>query len=332
MSKLKDVKQFIEDHDFFYILGHEKPDGDCIGSELAISGLLEKLNKPHAVLSAGPFSDSISQSYRPRFIDNLDDLDYLPMEEDNAALIFVDASSPERMGNIFSPIFHLPTLIIDHHKSTALEDTENAQQVKYIEPTIPANTILVYRLFKEFRINPTQEDAYFILLGILTDTQFFRFVKSKDKEPFTVAAELIEYGVTPGDIYKQISYGYTYLSRKVIAEILNRTQRLNNNRIILTYISYNNYIHIDDIPQTYEIYQMLEGTHKTEIVVYLQEILNDNNIPVTKVGMRSKQFDVGSIAKKWGGGGHANASGFTIEQSLNESLPTLVTFFDALVL
>lgn len=329
MASLKNVKDFIMQYDFFYILGHERPDGDCIGSQLAISGLLHTIGKKHVVLSAGPFHDSISQSYRSKFITNLDDLDFLPMQEENAALIFLDASSPNRMGKIFDAIYHLPALIIDHHVSNAGEDFG---EVRYIEPEIPANTILVYRLYKEFKIKPNQEQAYYIFLGILTDTQFFRFVKNAQQEPFLVAADLITLGITPGDIYKQISYGYTYLSRKVLSKVLERAQRLNNNRIILTHISSKDFLHVDDIPQSYEIYQMLEGTHKTEVIVYLQEVLNEKNIIVTKVGMRSKALNVGAIAKDWGGGGHTNASGFTIEQDLTQTIPLMVQFFDTLLI
>ena len=230
---------------------------------------------------------------------------------------------PNRMGKMFNDIYHLPALIIDHHESNTGEDFGD---VRYIKPEIPANTILVYRVYKEFKIKPNQAQAYYIFLGILTDTQFFRFVKDAQQEPFLVAADLITLGITPGDIYKQISYGYTYLSRKVLSKVLERAQRLNNNRIILTHISSEDYLHVDDIPQSYEIYQMLEGTHKTEVIVYLQEVLNEKNVIVTKVGMRSKSLNVGAVAKDWGGGGHANASGFTIEKPLTETIPLMVQF------
>lgn len=327
-STLTDLKNFINAHDYFYVLGHEKPDGDCIGSQLAMAGLLTILGKTNTVLSAGPFSDSISRSYEPIFTNSIKNITKLPKQGDREAVIFLDASTPDRMGKIFEPIYKLPIAIIDHHASVS----NNCGDIRYIEPKVPANTILVYRLYKEFGIVPTKEQAYYILLGILTDTQFFRFVKKDDPEPLLVAADLIALGVTPNAIYQQISYGYTYSSRKVIAKILDRTQRLNNSRIILTYISYNDYIQVDDIPQSYEIYQMLEGTHKTEMVVYMQEILDDNNTPICKIGMRSKKINVGSFAKTWRGGGHQNASGFTIKKPLSETLPILVNYFDKLLI
>lgn len=326
---LASIRKFIESYDFFYVLGHERPDGDCIGSQLAMSGLLTTLGKKHYVLSVGPFSDSISRFYQSHFVTNLPNLPHQPMHKEKAALILLDASTPERMGSIFYPLYSLPAVVIDHHASV-INNTYG--DIKYIKPEVPANTILVYRLYKEYKIIPTQQQAYYILLGILTDTQFFRFVKKNDPEPLLVAAELVELGVTPSSIYQQISYGYTYLSRKLIAKILDRTQRLNNNRIILTYISYKDYIHSDDIPHSYEIYQMLEGTHKNEIVIYIQEILNDDNIPICKVGMRSKHVDVGNIAKSWKGGGHPNAAGFTIEKSLLETTDLLTHYFDNLII
>lgn len=325
---LSAVKQFIDHYSFFYVLGHEKPDGDCIGSQLAMSGLLTTLHKDHVVLSPGPFTDSISRNYQPQFTTNLNQIPKLYLEKDNAALILLDVSTPDRMGKMFAPLYSLPAVIIDHHASVK----ESFGKVRYIEPNVPANTLLIYRLYKEYGIAPTQEQAYYILLGILTDTQFFRFVKKKDPEALIVAAEFIELGVTPAAIYQQISYGYTFYSRKVISKILDRAHRVNNNRIIITYISFNDYFHSDDIPQSYEIYQMLEGTHKVEIVVYIQEVLNDRNMPISKVGMRSRKFNVGNIAKLWYGGGHPNAAGFTLEKPLQETIKILTRFFDTLSL
>ena len=322
------IKAFINKYDFFYIVGHEAPDGDCIGSELALAGLLTILGKKHVVLSAGPFNDNLSKMYSSHFTTSLSQLSHAPMKKEHAALILLDAATPERMGKIFAELADLPALVIDHHASVGV--TFGA--VRYIDTTAPANTILIYRLFKYYNIAPNKEIAHYLLLGIITDTQFFRFVKPPNPEPLLIAADLISLGVSPSTIYQQISYGYTYLSRKIIAQVLDRAQRVNNNRITITYISYNDYIHKDDIPQSYEIYQMLESTHKNLVVVYIQEILNNNNMPACKIGMRSKKVDIGSVAKQWGGGGHPNAAGFTIDKPLSEVRDICMSFFDTLVI
>ncbi len=323
-TSLKKVKQFIDSYELFYIIGHEKPDGDCIGSQLALAGLVTQLGKKSILLSAGPFNDFVVQTYQSLFYTSLDHCPHVP-DTIKAAILCVDCSSPDRMGNVFDPIYHLPVAVIDHHTSG-----DNYGKVRYIDFTAPANTLLVYRLFKEYGITPRKEDAYFLFLGLLTDTGFFRFTRENNPEPFLTAAELTMLGVSAAEIYQQIGYGHTFLSRKIIAKVLERSKRVNNNRIIMSYLSHNDAVHLDDIPQTYEIYQLLQGTQKVEIVVYIQEVINDNGSISCKIGLRSlNKVDVGALAKHYGGGGHKNAAGFTITKTLDETWNELMEFFDS---
>ncbi len=307
-------------------MGHEKPDGDCIGSQLACAGLLKKLNKKVHILSSGPFSDAVSQLYRAFFPMYPPSEDVVRAHKGDAAVICVDTSSPSRLGHFFLPLKDLPLAVIDHHA-----EGESYGEVKYIDQTASSNTLLIYRLFKEYRIVPTKEDAYFILLGLLTDTQFFRFVSAKNTEPFEVAAKMVRLGVSPREIYRQIEFGYTFLSRKILATILNRATRVNNNRIVLTHIRHGDYMYKDDIPQSYEVYQILQGVQKIEIVVYIHEDVRDDGSVVCKIGLRSQRIvDVAKIARSFNGGGHTKASGFMIAKPLSEVWDFLKKYFDEL--
>ena len=320
----KKIKQFIDSYELFYIIGHEKPDGDCIGSQLALAGLLSQLGKKSVLLSAGPFNDFVVQTYQSLFYTSLDHCPTIP-HNIKKAIFCVDCSSPDRMGKVFHSIYSLPAAVIDHHTSG-----DNYGELQYIDSTAPANTLLIYRLFKDYNITPRREDAYFLFLGLLTDTGFFRFTREYNPEPFLMAADLTQLGVSTAEIYQQIGYGHTFLSRKIIAKVLERAKRVNNNRIIISYLSYHDIVHLDDIPQTYEIYQLLQGIRKVELVVYIQEIVDNKGSISCKIGLRSlNKVDVGTLAKHYSGGGHKNAAGFTIQQSLNETWEQLISYFDS---
>ncbi len=328
MSKKRDqsfskIQDFIDKYDWFYIIGHEKPDGDCLGSQLALGGLLEQLGKNVIQLSAGPFNDFVVQIYQSMFYTSLE-LAPKPPPKSKVAIFCVDCSSSERMGTAFEKIYHLPAAVIDHHTSG-----ETYGRVRYIDSNAVANTLLIYRLFKSYKRSPTKENAYFLFLGLLTDTGFFRFTKRDDPEPFLVAAELTKLGVSAAEIYQQIGYGCTYFSRKIISKILNRATRVNNNRIVLSYISYKDYIYSDDVPQSYEVYQLLQGIQKIEMVVYIMENFDENSSVTCKIGLRSQnKVDVGKLAQHYGGGGHKNAAGFSMNKALDDTWKELLHSFD----
>ncbi len=330
-NTLKDLQKFINAYQYFFVIGHENPDGDCVGSQLACAGLLRKLNKQVFLLSSGPFNDAIAQLYSSLFYSSYSQIPGISSDSTNFrnfAMLSVDTASYKRLGEAAKPLKHLPTAVLDHH---ALGHPFG--DVQYVDVNAASNTLLVYRLFDAYNITPTQEDAHFILLGILTDTQFFRFVKAKDSEPLMIAAKMIELGASSADIYKQMGYGHTFLSRKTIGKVLERAFRVNNNRVVITYIKHEDYLRKDDIPQSYEIYQLLQSTQKIEVVVYIQEGIDANNHPVCKIGLRSRsKVDVSIIAKEFGGGGHARASGFSLHDPLTQTLEKIKKYFDELIM
>ncbi len=326
---LKKLQKFIDSYQYFFVIGHENPDGDCIGSQLACAGLLRKLNKEVFLLSSGPFVDVVAQIYSSLFYSShaqVPGLSAKPHSLKDFAVLCVDTSSHDRLGEVAKPLESLPTAVIDHHVSG-----HRFGAVQYIDSSVPANTLLIHRLFEAYNLTPTREDAHAILLGLLTDTQFFRFVESEDSEPFITAAKMVKLGVSPSEIYKQIGYGHTFLSRKTLALVLERAFRVNNNRVVITYIKQDDYLHKDDIPQSYEIYQLLQSTQKIEVVVYVQESFDTNNNPICKIGLRSQsKVDVSKVSKEFGGGGHIHASGFVLHKPLAQALETLQEYFDTL--
>lgn len=327
---MKHLRDFIASYKYFFVIGHENPDGDCIGSQVACASLLKKLGKQTCLLSSGPFTDVVANLYKPLFVSSPADIAQIALRQQSkdAAVICVDTSSSARLGEAFAPVADLPAAVIDHHSSGNAYGT-----VRYIDPSAPANTLLVYRLFQECKITPSREDAHFLLLGILTDTQFFRFVDAKNTEAFITAGKMVDLGVSPGEIYQQIGFGFTFLSRKVLSKILDRAFRVNNNRVIITYLRYDDYLYKDDMPQSYEIYQLLQGTQKTEVVVYIQESMDEESRALCKVGLRShSKVDVAQIAHEFGGGGHKRASGFTMREPLDKTIAAVGKYFDELAL
>ncbi len=319
---IKNLLTFFDTYSHYYIAGHVSPDGDCIGSQLALGSLLERKGKRVTLLSEGPFFDVSVRSYESLFSSNLKE-SLVP----NSALVLADCSTIARIGKSFEELIGLPSAVIDHHLPSE-EDEKLDHQLQYVDHKAVANCILVYRLFEELNIIPSKNEARFMLLGLITDTQFFRFVKGNDSEALYVASKLIQVGVSPFDIYNQINSGYRYQSRLVLAKILNSMFRLNDNKVLVCILHYEDYEYSEDIPQSYEIYRFLEGVVKIEIIVYIQEQKKGESF-FCKVGLRATgNVDVSKIAKKFDGGGHKAAAGFSLECNAHTAKEVIKVFFD----
>ena len=115
-----EFKSFIENHNFFFIIGHKEPDGDCITSCLGIAAILDHFNKPYQLLSAGPFKRNEVLRWQEKFSDTMEFQD--ESERKASGLIIADCSELSRLGDIDGDLKGFDTFVIDHHKTSGLED------------------------------------------------------------------------------------------------------------------------------------------------------------------------------------------------------------------
>ena len=311
--------QFIEGHDFFFIVGHKEPDGDCISSCLGIAAILEHFNKTYQLLSAGPFKRNEVLRWENLFSDTMEFLD--AAERKSSGLIMCDCCEINRLGDIDGDFKGLDTFVIDHHKTGSI--IENAQG--YINGEAPACAFLI-QIFYELLIGPLPKElAEIIFFGLCTDTGFFRFLTGNSAPVFMAASRLVSYGADPRKTYIDINSGKPYSTRKLLGVLLNKAERYLDDRLVITYESLEDTRKYGlDGRDSDALYQLMLSSKGVEAVVFLRQ-----DTPATCTGgFRSQdKIDVSVVAAKFGGGGHKNASGMSCNGKVETLIPQIVKEF-----
>lgn len=303
------IINFINKYDTFVVIGHENPDGDSIASQKGLCHLLKKLNKECAKAHNIP-EDAIipedTEDYRyKRFIENNTAEYYITQ---GYPIILVDCYETERTGKFHDMIKNNPIGVIDHHVA------ENVQaEASYINSDFPAASLLVKTLFDEFEVNPDIRIAQELFKGFCTDTGFFQFLQNNQGKYIHHAADLVNFGASPKDTYREIFGGKTLASRKHIAKVISEMEVYNDEKLIIITEDSEKLDFKDN--SSSEIYSLLFNAESTEIVVFIK-IIENNELSVS---LRSKdKIDVGKIAREFGGGGHKLAAGFKSKEPLNK--------------
>lgn len=318
-SDAEQLKQFIDQHNFFFIVGHKEPDGDCITSCLGVAAIIEKMGKPYQLLSAGPFKRNEVIRWQESFSAEMDFQD--EDERKHTGLIIVDCSELHRLGEIDGDLKGFDTFVIDHHKTGGLP--ENA--TGYINPEAPACAFLV-QVFYEKLIGPLPENlAKIIFFGICTDTGFFRFCNEDSAPVFEACARLVKYGVDPRTTYREINSGKPYSTRKLLGVLLTKSERHLNGRLVVTYESLEDTKKYGlDGRDSDSLYQLLLSSKDVEAVAFLRQ----DTATTCTGGFRSvDKIDVSQVAAKFGGGGHKNASGMSCDGRVETLIPQIVKEF-----
>jgi phosphoesterase RecJ-like protein len=316
-------KNFINNHNFFLVIGHKEPDGDCISSCLGIAEILKHYNKQYQLLSAGPFKRTEIQKFEKQFTN---EMEFLSEEErKQTGLIICDCSEMHRLGEIEGDLKNLDTFVIDHHKTAEIPN--NAQSIIYSNS--PAASLLVQLLYENCVGKLTEKIAKILYFGLMTDTGFFRFLTNKDTETFLASARLVEAGANPRETYDEITSGKSYQSRKLLGVMLNHAETYLDGKLIVTYET------LEDTKKYGQegrdsdaLYSALLAVKNVEAVVFVRQETDSN----CTAGFRSKdRVDVSSVAAKFGGGGHKNASGLSTQGKIETLIPAIVKEFARII-
>jgi phosphoesterase RecJ-like protein len=316
-------KKFINNHNFFIVIGHKEPDGDCISSCLGIAEILKHYNKQYQLLSAGPFKRTEIQKFEKQFTN---EMEFLSEEErKQTGLIICDCSEMHRLGEIEGDLKNLDTFVIDHHKTAEIPN--NAESIIYSNS--PAASLLVQLLYENCVGKLTEKIAKTLFFGLMTDTGFFRFLTNKDTETFLASARLVEAGANPRETYDEITSGKSYQSRKLLGVMLNHAETYLDGKLIVTYET------LEDTKKYGQegrdsdaLYSALLAVKNVEAVVFVRQETDSN----CTAGLRSKdKVDVSSVAAKFGGGGHKNASGLSTQGKIETLIPAIVKEFARII-
>jgi len=305
-EEIRVIKDYITENDDFLIISHVLPDGDTISSQIGMSFILDYFGKKYTMVNQDIIPAKFS--YLPKFneIKNIKDID----QKLYSSCIAVDASDLTRLGDISNFCNKNSLLLnIDHHSTN---DRFGDINLVYLTS---ATAEIIYNLVNAFEIPINNDLATTIYTGILTDTGGFRYANTTEKV-LSIAAEMVSKGANP---YRIAEFSLETLQLKQI-ELLKealQTLKISDNKKI-AWITLNNTIFNNLGIQNEETDGLVAYARNIE-GVEVGFLLKELKVNEVKVSLRSKNFiDVSKIAKKFSGGGHARAAGFTYHGLLSE--------------
>lgn len=302
-------------YDEYIILGHEGPDGDCLGSQQALNSFLQSKNKKTYLCSAGPFKRAEVLFLKELFCDTLPEKDKLSK---NCAVILVDCSTLSRTGwkNI-TEYEDLPLLIIDHHKS-ASDKGENSLILDFS----PSTTLIIQMLIENSGRDISNDEAEAIFFGFATDTGFFRHLEPHHSWVFDYVARMTKTGISPNYIYKMMNPGKPISTQIHFGSTLSSAVASCNGKVITAFESYKDIERLNVTERSADqLYESLQNISDSQVIILLKEE-SENHFSVSL--RSSNSVDVSKIAKIFDGGGHAKASGFSFEGSSDKLLQKLI--------
>ena len=301
------------------LASHAHPDGDAIGSLIAMGFALEALNKTITLYNESP----IPAVYR--FLPCVNRVvRHLETVTDYDTAIILDCGNLQRIGEAASTVSQISTLInIDHHITNTYFGT-----YQLIDTTACATAEILYHLIKKMKIPITKAIATLIYTGIITDTGSFRF-SNTNRAAFTICEEMIGLGVDPYTIAQHV-YGTYSLGRiKLLNLALDSIEISPNGKLSLMTLTEDMFVETGTQPEDVDgMINYVKRIEDVKVAALIQPdqngLGNPGNPHLFNVSLRSDgTVDVASIASNFGGGGHFSAAGFTIELSLSDLKRTI---------
>ena len=303
---LPGICRVLREKDRFLIACHENPEGDAIGSELALALALRKMGKTATVLNADPI---------PANLLFLPGAGTVVFEEDGSkydVAVVVDCGSPERTGRVAPELRKCPLLVnIDHHRTNG-----DHGDLSLVDPDAAATGLLVHRILSAMGYEIDLDVATNIYVAVLTDTGSFHY-GSSSPEAFEVAGEMVRRGVDPWAVAEQVYETQSALRLRLLGRVLDSLEVFADGRVAcITTMR-------EDLREFSAGKDALEGfiNYPRSIVgVEVAVSLREEEGNLFRASFRSKgRVDVSEVAARFGGGGHRNAAGCTVPGPLAEA-------------
>jgi phosphoesterase RecJ-like protein len=314
-GSLADVARALRAGDRFLLTTHEGPDGDALGSLLAMHHVLEQLGKDSVMfLPAKEFPLPVEYQFLP-----LEEVFHEPpVDVVDRVIVFLDCGNIDRMPVDFLQRDDAVVLNIDHHHDNTRFGTLNL-----VDTDASCTAEIVFELAKLLGAEITPEIASALYVALVTDTGRFMY-ENTGAPAHRLAAELIDVGVDVHDIYRRLYERVPLEKLHLVSRAIERIVRLDDCKLAVTYISARDYADTGANDSLTEgIIDHVRALEGTEVAAMIRD-KTDGGRAARKVSLRSTdgRVDVSAIARKRGGGGHPRAAGF----STDLSYPELVEF------
>jgi phosphoesterase RecJ-like protein len=302
-SDLDLVAEEIRSGDRFLLTTHENPDGDALGSLLAMNRILEALGKDSVMfLAAKEFPLPVEY----RFLHLEEVFHEPPADLSDRVVVFLDCGNIDRMPVDFVQSGGTKVLNIDHH-----HDNTRFGTVNLVDVDASCTAEIIYELAGLLGVELTEEMANALYVALVTDTGKFMYENS-DERSHRMAAGLIESGVRVNEIYRRLYEHAPIEKLKLMARALERIELHDDGRLAVTYISKQDY---EDTGASEALTEGIIDHLRTIDGTLMAAVVRDqadSGRAARKVSMRSTDgaVDVSAIARVHGGGGHRRAAGF----------------------
>ncbi|OEU75424.1 MAG: phosphoesterase [Desulfuromonadales bacterium C00003068] len=314
---LSKTVEAIQDGQTFLVLAHEGPDGDALGSTLALVNALNEMGKEATAFNIDGVPDKFN---------------FLPGSESVVTTI--------ETGRTFDVIFVLDVgelrraqldvrpmckvlINVDHHPFS-----EDFGDIYYLDTAASATAAILYRVIKELGHPFSKDVATCIYTAILSDTGSFRY-SSANGESFAIAGEMVDAGVDPWHVAGGLYESQEVERLQLLGLALNTLQVSPCGRCAALYVSQQM---LDQVGVGAEFADSFvnypRSINGVEVALFFREITSTS----FKLGMRSKgTIDVGALARELGGGGHHNAAGAELAGCINDVMQDTFKRIDQLL-
>ncbi len=307
---LEDIREVIKNSKTIVLFTHENPDGDAIGSTMALYLILKKLEKNVEMIIPN-FPNTFS------FLPASKDVLVEPSLKKYDLAIALDCADIKRLDDPKETFLKCTTRVnIDHHPSNGMFGDLN-----FVNHVAPACAQIVTSILEYYKIDIDKDVATCLITGIITDTGGFRY-EGVTSETFEIASEFLEKGVVISKVYRDVLSNISRRKFEARKLTMNRLEFLENGKIAYTYMTK------EDIDKLGVNQSDLEGivengrdVENVEVSIFLYETEKG-----FKASLRSNDYvNVSDICLLFNGGGHVKAAGCTLPYSLKESKERILT-------
>ena len=297
--------------DDFVVCGHVSPDGDCLGSQLALAAALRRLGKRVTCVLV---KDEPVEVNLLRMLDGAQDLVFAGAYKGApGAFVGVDVPTRERIGEAACALLDqaIFSFTIDHHAV----DTTMCDMV-YVDPDAASTTMLIWELAGYLGVERTGAVANCCYTGLVTDTGRFQY-QNTDERCMSLAAEMVAAGADPASVSREVFQNRTYASMRLEATAIMRAEFSEDGATALGYLTREDFARFgaqkSDAEPVIDALRRIEGVRVACMLREQEDCIRGS--------LRAKDdTDVSAIARTFGGGGHVAAAGFTLHCTLDEAV------------
>lgn len=287
------------------ITGHVRPDGDCVGSSIALKNYIES-NYPN--VSADVYLQSKPNVYS--YLKGFEEIKTEPEDNKYDMLFVLDCSAEERFKPFLNLLENSSVVVnIDHH----IKSGEKFSDISEIDEKSSATCELLYRCLNEACVDKFTGEALYT--GIISDTGVFKY-PATDRRTMETAGKLMELGFDYTTIIDETFYARTFRQSKALARALSKAELINDGKVIYSSITPDELREFACDPEDLGgVVEQLRLTKGVELAIFIYP----SEAGAKKISLRSKhKVDVNRIASSYGGGGHICAAGFSTFKGVKE--------------